>query len=447
MHLFSQLREVEERFADVLVVISIHSAKFPSEQATARVRDAVRRYEVTHPVVNDVAHNVWRSYAIRAWPTLVFIDPRGRIIGTHEGELDPQAARATIAAMAHQFDAVGILDHQPLKLSIVAPPASALAFPGKVLADAASNRLFIADSTHHRIIIATLDGAVQRIIGSGQPGRIDGDPATARFLRPQGMALADDRLYVADTENHLIRAIDLATGMVSTVAGTGNQARAVRAIAPALEADLSSPWDLTLLNGVLYIAMAGLHQLWALDLGNSTIGPFAGSGREGIQDGRRGQAWLAQPSGITNDGIRLYFVDSETSAVRLIDVLGGGGGGVHTIVGKGLFDFGDVDGIGERVRLQHPLGICAGNDVLYVADSYNHKIKEVQPRTRAVQTVFGTGEPGHEDGPGIFASFNEPGGISLANNALYIADTNNHAIRVADLGTNTVSTLALHGLS
>jgi hypothetical protein len=442
MHLFSQLREVEARFADVLVVISIHSAKFSSEQATERVRDAVRRYEVTHPVVNDAQFNVWRSYAIRAWPTLVFVDPRGRIIGTHEGELDPAAAVATVEAMVRQFDAAGMLDHQPLKLSAVAPPASTLAFPGKVLADEAGNRLFIADSTHHRIIVATLDGAVQRIIGSGQPGHADGDATTARFLRPQGLALAGDRLYVADTENHLIRAVDLATGAVSTVAGTGRQARAVRAMAPALEADLSSPWDLTVLDGVLYIAMAGLHQLWTLDLDNGMIGPFAGSGREGIHDGRRGQAWLAQPSGITNDGVRLYFVDSETSAVRMIDVLGGGAGGVHTIVGKGLFDFGDVDGIGERVRLQHPLGLCTYSDVLYIADSYNHKIKEVRPRTGAVQTVFGTGEPGHEDGPGIFASFNEPGGVSAAANRLYIADTNNHAIRVANLGDNTVSTLS-----
>jgi len=445
MHLFSQLREVEERFADVLVVISIHSAKFPSEQATDRVRDAVRRYEIQHPVVNDAQFGVWRSYAIRAWPTLVFIDPRGRIIGSHEGELDPQAAMTTVAAMVRQFDEAGWLSHEPLKLSIVAPPSSTLAFPGKVLADEAGNRLFIADSTHHRILISTLDGEVRQIIGSGQPGLVDGEPASARFRRPQGLALDGDRLYVADTENHAIRAVDLTTGVVSTIAGTGKQARAVRAMAPALTADLSSPWDLSLLNGVLYIAMAGLHQLWALDLANRTIGPFAGSGHEGIQDGRRGQAWLAQPSGITNDGIRLYFVDSETSAVRMIDLLGGGGGGVHTIVGKGLFDFGDVDGIGERVRLQHPLGICAAHDMLYVADSYNHKIKEVRPAARAVQTIFGTGEPGHEDGPGAFARFNEPGGISAAGDRLYIADTNNHAIRVADLHNNTISTLELRG--
>src|SRR5574337_1070078 len=123
MHLFSQLREVEERFADVLVVISVHSAKFPSEKATERVRDAVRRYEINHPVVNDAQFGLWRTYAIRAWPTLVFIDPNRRIIGQHEGELDPTAAMSTVATMARQFDTAGMLNRQPLPVSTAAPPA------------------------------------------------------------------------------------------------------------------------------------------------------------------------------------------------------------------------------------------------------------------------------------------------------------------------------------
>jgi DNA-binding beta-propeller fold protein YncE len=318
-----------------------------------------------------------------------------------------------------------------------------LSFPGKILADAKQDRLFIADSNHNRILITTSEGRVLDVAGSGEIGVADGAFASAAFNHPQGMALEEDLLYVADTENHLIRQLDLKTRTVTTVAGTGNQASGRYRRGPAREIDLSSPWDVVLEKGILYIAMAGPHQIWAMNREHQEIGPYAGSGREARIDGSLMEAALAQPSGLTSDGTNLYVADSEISSIRSVSL--DPRGHVSTVVGLDLFEFGDVDGQGEVVRLQHPLGITHHNGVLYVADTYNHKIKAIGPRLATATTFLGTGKPGFRDGE--MAQFYEPGGVSIAHGKLYIADTNNHAIRVADLGTKQVTTLQITGLT
>jgi hypothetical protein len=206
---------------------------------------------------------------------------------------------------------------------------------------------------------------------------------------------------------------------------------------------LNSPWDLQVIGMQLFIAMAGPHQIWVMDLATGQLEPYAGSGREDIIDGPRLEAAMAQPSGITSDGTRLFVADSETSAIRSITF---GDDRVRTLVGEGLFESGDRDGTGVgAVRLQHPLGIDAHHGVLYVADTYNHKIKRIDPETATSVSYLGTGQPGRADGKA--PEFYEPGGISVAAGKLYIADTNNHAIRVADLSTGEVSTLRLRGLA
>jgi hypothetical protein len=259
------------------------------------------------------------------------------------------------------------------------------------------------------------------------------------------MALVGDVLYVADTENHAVRRLDLKKRTVSTVAGTGAQAREI--VGPGTMrtgVPLNSPWDLVLHEGRLYVAMAGPHQLWVIDPETGAAGPYAGSGREGRLDGDLAEASLAQPSGITTDGGKLYFADSEVSSIRSADL--SPRGKVETIVGLDLFEFGDRDGVGDGVRLQHPLGVAWQKGMLYAADTYNNKIKLVDPRTRRTQTLFGTGEAGLRDGASGQAQLNEPGGLSVSADRLYIADTNNHVIRVADLKTKTVSTLKLQGI-
>ena len=444
MHIFPQLRKLESKYQKELAVIGVHSAKFPAERETENVRMAILRYEIGHPVINDEQFKVWQSFACRAWPTLIFLDPEGRVIGKHEGEIPYDAFDRLLEAMVKEYSATGILDLRPLDFRPEPQEKMPLSFPAKVVADESRDRLFISDSNHNRIIETTLDGEVLHTIGGITPGLEDGDYVVAAFDHPQGMALDGNALYVADTENHAVRKIDLEDKYVETLTGTGQQGPFGNTGGKLKDVSLNSPWDLTIHDGVLYIAMAGSHQLWSLDQSANRVVPHAGSGREDISDGPLRSAALAQPSSITNDGQKLYFVDSETSSVRTADIALDGR--VTTIVGKGLFEFGDADGIGEEVRLQHPLGLCLYEGVLYLADAYNHKIKKLYPNTRAAMSFLGSGSSGIEDGTGAEASFFEPGGLSVAHGKLFIADTNNHAIRVANLGTGAVTTLEITGL-
>ena len=443
IHIIPDLKKLEHKYANQLVVIGVHSAKFENEKDTENIRRVILRYEIEHPVYNDAEFKVWQNYAVRAWPTQYLIDPSGYIIGRVEGEGNTDILDQTIAKTIAEFRKRGELNEEPLKLTLERAKVGdlPLAFPGKILADAKTDRLFVADSNHNRIVITKLDGTLLETIGTSEPGSADGAFAKAAFYRPQGMALDGDNLYVADTENHLIRLVNLKTKVVQTIAGTGRQSRDYFLTGPARTVSLSSPWDLQLVGRQLFITMAGMHQIWKLDLDKNEVSTFAGSGREARQDGPLVDAGFAQPSGITSDGKRLYIADSESNIIRAIDPTAGT---VETLVGGDLFEFGDVDGSGDDVRLQHPLGVFAYGDKVLIADTYNHKIKELDPKARTVKTFLGTGKPGQTDG--TTAAFYEPGGLSVANGKLYVADTNNHAVRIVDLKTKQTSTLNIKGL-
>jgi len=444
MHIIPDLKRLEAKYANQLVVIGVHSAKFKNEKDTENIRHIILRYELEHPVYNDSNFSVWQSYGVRAWPTQVLIDPAGYIIGGVSGEGNYELIDRVVARAVDEFRKRGELNEQPLHLVLERAKVGdlPLAFPGKILADSAGDHLFIADSNHNRIVITKLDGTLVDTIGSGERGANDGAFDKASFYRPQGMALAGDSLYVADTENHLIRRIDLKARTVETIAGTGKQSTDYFKQGPGRSIGLNSPWDLQLAGRVLYIAMAGPHQIWKLDLDKGEVSTFAGSGREARLDGSLLEAGFAQPSGIASDGKTLYVADAEANIIRAIDLAGGQ---VRTLVGGDLFEFGDVDGSGDNVRLQHPLGLLALGDKLLLADTYNHKIKELDPQRRTVRTVVGTGKPGQADGTS--PSFYEPGGLSVANGKVYVADTNNHAVRVVDLKTKETSTLRINGLA
>ncbi len=441
MHIFPQLRKLEQKYANELVVIGVHSAKFPNEQEQENLYKAVKRCELQHPVVNDADFRVWQEYACRAWPTMMFIDPQGKVIGKHEGEIAFEDLDRLLGEMVAEFDSAGILNRRPMAFDRQLEPDSPLSFPGKVLADENSNRLFIADTNHNRIVVSSLDGHVLEVVGSGEEGLVDGSYGSAQFNHPQGLTIGGDSLYVADTENHALRRVDLAARTVTTIAGNGRQGRRREGHGPALDVELNSPWDLVCHDDRLYIAMAGSHQLWVLDLLAETVGPYAGTGAESISDGPLLTATLAQPSGITTDGNRLYFADSETSAIRSAEL--DPSGRVRTIVGLGLFEFGDRDGEGHLVRLQHPLGVAMRDGNLYVADTYNHRIKLIHPVQRTARTMVGTGTAGYTDGGKAEATFSEPGGLSIAGATLYVADTNNHVIRLVDMETWEVATLEM----
>src|SRR5436190_20987541 len=417
MHIIPDLKRLEHKYANQLVVIGIHSAKFENEKETENIRRIILRYEIEHPVYNDADFNVWRSYTVNAWPTQVLIDPAGYIIGGVSGEGNYDVIDQVVGKTVEDFRKRGLLNEEPLKLTLERAKVGALplSFPGKIMADGATDRLFIADSNHNRIVITKLDGTLVEVAGTGERGATDGPFATATFYRPQGMALDGNYLYVADTENHLIRRLDLKERKVETIAGTGQQSHDYFKSGPALTVGLSSPWDLQLVGRTLFIAMAGPHQIWQLDLDKNEVSTFARSGREARLDGALLSAGFAQPSGITSDGKNLYTADSEANIIRQIDLARAE---VRTLVGGNLFDFGDKDGAGDSVRLQHPLGILRAGNKLLIADTYNHKIKELDPDKRTVTTLFGTGKPGQADG--TTPSFYEPGGLSIANDKLYV---------------------------
>jgi thiol-disulfide isomerase/thioredoxin len=445
MHVLPDLKKLEEKYANQLVVIGVHSAKFDTERDSQNIREAILRYEISHPVINDANMVLWRKFDVHAWPTLWIIDPEGNAVAYISGEGVYDVLDRAIGMLVKYHRAKKTLNETLVRFELERnrAPATALRFPGKVLADADSDRLFIADSNHNRIVVTTRAGKLLDTIGSGQLGRADGAFDAASFFRPQGLALVGDLLYIADTENHMLRRADLKTRQVATIAGTGEHgsSRSHRPM-PARETSLNSPWDLAWVRDRLYIAMAGSHQIWVWEPDSDTVHAYAGSGREDIEDGDAASAALAQPSGLASDGKRLFVADSEVSAVRTVTLANAPV--VRTVIGRGLFDFGDADGDANNALFQHPLGVAWSGDTLYVADTYNNKIKLVDPDRRSSRTVLGDGEPGAEDDP---PRFDEPGGVSFAQGKLFIADTNNHAIRVADVRTGRVTTLALDGLA
>jgi thiol-disulfide isomerase/thioredoxin len=443
IHTLPDLARLEKKYRNELVVIGIHSAKFDNEKDSESIRKAILRYEISHPVVNDAHMAIWRRYGAESWPTLLLIDPEGNCVRAASGEGNYEMLDKVIAKVIEQHKKKKTLNEKPIKFELARfqeNGTSPLFFPGKVLADAPSKRLFIADSTHHRIVITDLDGKKIAVAGLGTPGKVDGDFAKAQFDDPQGMALKGDMLYVADRKNHLIRALDLKKQTVTTIAGTGEQGRDRFDGGAGLEVGLNSPWDVLLRGDQLFIAMAGHHQIWTLDLKTNQVSPYAGNGRETLRDSSLSRSSFAQPSGLTTDGTKLYVADSETSSIRCVPF--DKDGVVKTLVGEDLFVFGDSDGQGKEVRLQHALGVVSVDGKLYVADTYNSKIKILDPETQTCKTFLG-GEP---EGWLATPLFNEPAGITYADGKLYLADTNAHRIRVVDLKTKAVSTLKLTGV-
>ncbi|MEO7447662.1 MAG: NHL domain-containing thioredoxin family protein, partial [Humibacillus sp.] len=419
LHVLDELRAVEERFPDVLTIIGVHSPKFEHEADADALAAAVERYAVHHPVLDDPELVTWRAYTARAWPTLVVLDPEGYVVASMSGEGHGPGLAALVAELVDEHAAKGTL--QPGDDPYVAPatPDTALRYPGKAVA-LADGSFVVSDTADHEVVhLATdLETELARWGGAGV------------LAEPQGLLLAPpevaDRLgvdlLVADSVNHQLKGIRFSDGSVHVLAGTGRQLRERSGGGPALEQDLSTPWDLAWFAGRVVIAMAGTHQLWAWTPGDTpkagTLEVLAGTTNEGLRDGAVLEAWLAQPSGlaVSADGSRLWVADSETSALRSIqtaDVTAPAGSPadrdtadsstadsptglvVETHVGTGLFDFGHRDGAAAEALLQHPLGVTVLPDgSVAVSDTYNGAIRRYDPEARRVTTLAqGLAEP------------------------------------------------------
>uniref|UniRef100_A0A8C5Q2H4 NHL repeat-containing protein 2 n=1 Tax=Leptobrachium leishanense TaxID=445787 RepID=A0A8C5Q2H4_9ANUR len=477
MHVLPDLHALESEHSDSdgLVIVGVHSAKFPNEKVLDNIKSAVLRYNITHPVVNDADATLWQELEVTCWPTLVILGPSGNLLFylVGEGHRDRLFLFVEMSLKFYKDRSELISDRIPLSFYRDSLPPSPLLFPGKVTVDVPGERLVVADTGHHRVLVLKPQtGQVLHTIGGPGSGWKDGGFTESAFNSPQGVAIKDDVIYVADTENHLIRKIDLNRQTVSTVAGVGSQGADKEGGAQGTQQPISSPWDVTFgtqddgEGSVLWIAMAGTHQVWALLLEDGKLPKgsilskgscirFAGSGNEENRNNSYPQkAGLAQPSGLTvcpSEPWRCLFVaDSESSTIRSISLKDGA---VKHVAGgerdpMNLFAFGDVDGIGIKAKLQHPLGVAWNQrtNLLYVADSYNHKVKAIDPKTKSCSNLAGTGEAGNVAAIDFTqATFNEPGGLCAGGDgrSLYVADTNNHQIKVLDLETKVVTVLPI----
>ena len=466
-----RVRKLEERFGHDLVVIGCHSGKFPAERVTSHLEQACLRLDVHHPVVNDRQFRVWRSFAVKAWPTFTILDAEGYVIASEAGELSYDLLEGFLAGVIEDCRRRGTLRSGPVDWA--ARPlgqvrdAHSLRYPTRILIDEGSTgapaRLFISDGGHDRVLQAELspDGLsarIQRAFGGNGPGLTDGPGPRAAFHEPQGLALSGDGLFVADRRNHAVRRIDLITAEVTRVAGTGELgAGSPRSPRPAGEVPLRSPWALLSRGDDLYIAMAGRHQIWRMSLASGLVAVHAGTGGESLDDGPHSLSTLAQPTGLATDGTALYFTDAESSAIRRCGF--DGEGEVETLVGAGLFDFGDKDGVGDDVRLQHPLDLAWYGAWLYVADSYNGRIKAIDPRKRECRrwppdpprppgarppgSDPRTDEPPLPDRPALAGPLAEPMGIAASRYGLYVVNTVAHRIVRYDWAGGVAETLKI----
>jgi len=430
IHVLEDFRKLEKKYGNKLVIIGIHTPKFDNEKNIETLRRIVVRYNIEHPIVNDIDSIMARQYGMRAWPTQFLIDPQGKILGRIVGEGNYDLFVENIDMLLKQ-QAADLSDHKlPYRLETKSFAKSLLAAPGKIAVSPDNKMVAISDTLHHRIILTNQQGKILKYIGGKESGYKNGTAKKARFLSPQGLAFSENGLYVADTGNHSIRYIDLKTGNVKTVAGNGKNEMHIGKNYKATSIGLRSPWALALKDKQLYIAMAGIHQIWKFDIAKNIIGRWAGSGAESIDDGDLNQSGFSQPSGLSLINDKLYVADSEDSAVRVIDLREKS---VKTLVGSGLFDFGDKDGKFSKARLQHVLGVASKDPKkVYIADTYNHRLKLLDLKSKQIFSVAGIGKPGKGAGKSTKSALNEPGGIAFLKDKILIADTNNNRIMQYD---------------
>jgi len=428
LHVLADLDHFANNYPDELVIIGIHGPRFPAERGVEHVRNALIRHRVRHPVIHDPEYRLWRYFGIHSGPALGVIDTRGNFVGTVPGDGTRDKLERIISSLLARTgrQAAGLKAPYVLKQS--SEPKRPLSYPDKLIAT--ENRVYIADCGHNRVLVTSPKGLILHQYGDGNPGFMDGDGFSAAFDAPQGMVLADEFLYVADTGNHAIRRINVRSEDVVTLAGTG-----AMGLKPTegyfgnpREVDLNTPTGLAHKASVLYIAMSGLHQIWSLTLATNTLEIFAGSGDEGLEDGASWNACFAQPSALSIVGHTLYVADAGSSAIRAIDLKTRH---VTTLAGRGLFDFGDADGAGTAASFQHPLDIKADptRRSLWVADSYNNKIRKISIDNKLVSS-FRLRHP-----------LSEPGGLAFSGNTLYIANTNRHEIVRVNLRSGTTEAL------
>ncbi|HEX6832363.1 MAG TPA: thioredoxin-like domain-containing protein [Rudaea sp.] len=417
------VKYLENKYHDGLTVIGVHTPKYDYQRQAAPVLKAVNRHHIRHAVVNDPEFKLWQAYGVQAWPTMALVDAQTQLAAVVPGEGRRDQVDAMIARL---LDEAAGNDQRVYETSVamVRPePRMPLYFPTKLLV--AGSSLWVADSGRNRILECNFDGRVLRQFGSGNPGLVDERGQEAGFNTPQGLAMLRDALYVADTGNHALRRIRLHTGEVETVAGTGTIGHDVpNEGVDARNISMSSPADVAAVGDKLYVAVAGQHQIWRFDPARNALAVVAGSGHLGTGDGTGIAASFAQPSALSVVGEQVLIADAAGSAIRSLRVADAQ---VTTLIGAGLYEFGDDNGKRESARLQNPLAVCADpRGVAFVADSYNGKVRVLNLRTGELRSL------------NLQYRFLEPAGLALGGGALWVANTNAHELVRIDIGSGQI---------
>ena len=452
IHMIPILKQMKQKYKEAPVeFIGVHTPKFENEKDSQNVIEAIQRYNITHPVVNDPEFAMWKKFGVQCWPTFIVINPNGYPIYAVSGEGHEKELDGIIEAAILYYENKCLFNRNPIHITPRLAPNKTLSYPGKIIFDQETQSLFISDSGHHRVLITDSKGNIDSIIGSGKAGYSNGDYSEASFHGPQGLCLYQNKLFVADTENHAIRCVDLSHKQVDNFLGDGTQGFDYQGGLRGEQQTISSPWDLLEIESNLLIAMSGTHQIWWASPNSSRAQVFSGSGKELHLDHADPlkSAW-AQPSGLCVHKNTVFIADSESSSIRTIDLETGAS---KTLSGgdwnepRNLFQFGDKNGDTTTALFQHPLAIIwwEQGQKLIIADTYNHQIKLLDPKNNTVSQWLGSAKTGLKDGVGTESLFSEPSGLAIdeTHQILYVADTNNHAIRKVNLSTLQVETLAI----
>jgi peroxiredoxin len=426
-NLLDDLRFVQGKHADGVTVLGIHTPKFEAERNARLVQKAINRHSVRFPVANDPAFITWQHYGIRAWPSVVLLDAQGRVVEVGSGDMKREALDQRITQLLDEAGARDQRVYENAQPVLKPEPRVPLSFPSGIAVTA--NHVYIADTGHHRILECTHEGRILRQFGSGNGGFLDGGSAEASLQSPRGLALHKDMLYVADTGNHALRRVRLLDGDIDTLAGSGHPGLPSGVLGGnAADLPLNSPWGVAAGFDRVFIGMSALQQIWEYDLAKRSLRAVAGSGRLGLVDGTGTGAAFGQPAGLALVQQTLYVADSAASAIRSVHL---GSGGVQTLVGQGLYDFGDQDGTRSAARLQYPLGLALDprSPLLWIADSYNDSLRMLR---------LGGGDLRRYE---IDYRLQQPGAIAASPGALWVANTNAHEVVRIDLDANTVRRL------
>jgi thiol-disulfide isomerase/thioredoxin len=442
LHMVPEIKKLEEQFGDRLTVIGVHSGKFDNEKSVESIKKAVLKYNIEHLVVNDADFKIWDSFGVKSWPTMILLNAKGQVVKKYEGEVAGKVIAKDVEKLVKKYSFQLNRNALPIVLEKNKAVDHVLKFPSGIEFARnfsykniiKTNALVVANTGKNSILVTSLNGDTLLEIGSETAGSEDGDIANASFDAPHGLLFKDNILYVADTGNHAVRKIDFKAGKVTTIAGTKNKGLAITNDGKALEANLSSPWDLEFFpdSNHIIISNSGTHQLLKLNIAGETISPFAGNGNEDLLDGKYPDNALAQPNGLSAFGGNLYFVDSETSALRVVDK----SGMVKTLVGRGLFDFGHKNGAAKEALMQHPVALSADDTGVYIADTHNHVIRKFDLKSGQLADfsgdLRGDGIGGRKN-----TSYDEPEAMIAVLDKFYIADTNNGRVVELNRGVGT----------